>query len=328
MKERIKYLDVAKGILILLVVIGHIDLVLIGWNPVVNENYYFNIHHNYAFVYTAFFMPAFFMITGMCSNFNKKLSDGIINDVKTLFIPAMIAEIAFDVIGNNMGCLHHITHFVLYGTGGWFFAALFVDKTIMRFIVKYVTNKKYLFASFLFPVFAFATYRTNDDIWSYSQAMAMMPYLVMGHIIRPIDINKTKTFACIFIYIILISLLFLINTDVPIVAHSYGIYRISQIPIHLMLSVTGSIGLIGLCKIIQKAALLEYFGRNSLIVYLYHLWFLQMFVPKINDIIVKDNNIYMSSVIFFGILSLTILFCLIINTILSSRYMQWSLGKF
>lgn len=68
MKDRFHYIDIAKGILILLVVIHHQPQLAAEFgisNPFLAalacSSDYFN----------AFFMPAFFVITGYCTNFQK-----------------------------------------------------------------------------------------------------------------------------------------------------------------------------------------------------------------------------------------------------------------
>ena len=90
MKQRIDYFDTAKGILILLVVYGHIfDL-----NPLVQYAY-------------SFHMPAFFMISGMLlrhsSTMSKPMGQILLDKIYTLIIPFLFFEV--------LGVLSNIVRF-------------------------------------------------------------------------------------------------------------------------------------------------------------------------------------------------------------------------
>lgn len=326
--ERKKYLDIAKGILILLVVLHHVDVLFIPWNPVENNNHFFHYFHNYSIVFTTFFMPAFFVITGMCSNFHKSIIEGIVNDAKLFFVPALICEFLLEAIGHNYNIKEYLYEFLLYGAGGWFLASMFLCKTILRLMVRYIDRRKLLVISIIFPFLAFLTYRSNNDYWSYTQALDMFVYLVVGYLLKDINIGKVKTLVSILIYFILLFSLKYFDEGIPVVTQTYNVKELAQVPIHFILYTTGSIGLIGLCRYWKECCVIEYFGKKSLIIYLYHLWFLQMYVPRINEFVVRDFDVYISIVIFVGVYALTLLFCFVIIQIIDNKYMRWSLGKF
>lgn len=67
-KERLHYIDVLKGILILLVVVGHTT-----WQAETNgvDNVLFLSMKEINFMIVPFFMAAFFAVTGYCANFDK-----------------------------------------------------------------------------------------------------------------------------------------------------------------------------------------------------------------------------------------------------------------
>lgn len=64
MSERKSYIDVARGILILLVVLFHTPFVLRSAGCI-SESPFFDAFSSF---YVTFFMPCFFYITGYCTN--------------------------------------------------------------------------------------------------------------------------------------------------------------------------------------------------------------------------------------------------------------------
>lgn len=67
-KERLHWVDVSKGILILLLLLHHFSSAkrVLGI-----DGDYFTFITCWQQVYTAFFMQAFMIMSGYCSNFNK-----------------------------------------------------------------------------------------------------------------------------------------------------------------------------------------------------------------------------------------------------------------
>lgn len=101
MKDRIHYIDLAKGILIILVVYGHI-----GWvighvqgfqNALMEDTYLISAY------WGAFYMGAFFVITGYCSNFNISIKDFLVKNLKGLILPAFTLGAIINSISTGGG---------------------------------------------------------------------------------------------------------------------------------------------------------------------------------------------------------------------------------
>lgn len=73
-KRRLEYVDVAKGIGIICIILGHLGLASV--NKVV-----FTFH-----------VPIFFLITGYFTNSNRSTNDFIKNKVRTLIVPYFITS--------------------------------------------------------------------------------------------------------------------------------------------------------------------------------------------------------------------------------------------
>lgn len=71
--NRIPFIDIAKGIMIILLIFHHLPQVsktLLGL-----ENETLESLDGLKYIYCTFFMQAFFVITGYCSNFDKKIQE-------------------------------------------------------------------------------------------------------------------------------------------------------------------------------------------------------------------------------------------------------------
>lgn len=104
-KQRIEWIDFAKGFTILLVVIGHLLLGLLQSNRFSNlDNFY--LMKTTSFIYT-FHMPVFFALSGYFLkrvDDNKNLVNYIGNKFITLWIPYVVftfVMIAMKVIGSS-----------------------------------------------------------------------------------------------------------------------------------------------------------------------------------------------------------------------------------
>ena len=79
-KSRIEYLDIARGIAIILMVIGHV--IGNGWK----RDLIFSFH-----------MPLFIIVSGMFFK-EKRFKDFIVNTIKKLIIPYVLAVLIVDVV--------------------------------------------------------------------------------------------------------------------------------------------------------------------------------------------------------------------------------------
>lgn len=136
MKERIDYIDTAKGILIIMMLIGHI------WNV--------GFVHN--FIYT-FHMPAFFVISGILfhhsSSINKNFWGYFCVKVRTFLIPYFCFEVYAIVIYifqngmtlNVKGYIYEILTLHLYNGPLWFLFVMFLSEMLFILWYKFGNNE-------------------------------------------------------------------------------------------------------------------------------------------------------------------------------------------
>lgn len=146
-KERLHYIDVAKGLLILMVVWGHYELLCrLCFNikdPLVDTLDGLEI------TWVAFFMPAFFFLTGYCTNFSRPFIPFVWQSVKILLIPAIVINYVCNVAeylswGENPIWIAKTIgkNFLLKCAGEWFTPSLFLSRLSAWGIVK--LKNKYL----------------------------------------------------------------------------------------------------------------------------------------------------------------------------------------
>ena len=110
--ERISWIDIEKGLAIILMVIGHSAL------PQNLSNFIF-----------AFHMPVFFILSGICSNYDK---DNFViftkKRLKSIILPFVAYSIIVLILCTYLGVLN-VESLILHGWGGfalWFIPVFFV----------------------------------------------------------------------------------------------------------------------------------------------------------------------------------------------------------
>ena len=151
--KRITYFDVAKVLLIILVVLGHILIIL---NPRYDKLFFSAIQ---AFIYT-FHMPAFFIINEKYKKICVK--DFIVKRIYSLIIPYLFFEV-IGIVWKAIFCKQRLTEGLYYlitircNVGAdWFLIALFLGSLLFLLYVKY-PNRVYGIVSaivcFVLPMF-------------------------------------------------------------------------------------------------------------------------------------------------------------------------------
>ena len=140
------YLDVAKGVLICLVIISHIYLETLSVAKIPNST--FAWMRSWQWIHVSFFMPAFFIITGLCSNFEKEFKPFFISNVRTILIPAIVFDLFFFTIPSvflgqgpwTIVMMGFVKRAFAFGGVFWFLPCLFLSKLIYWTLHKYTPN--------------------------------------------------------------------------------------------------------------------------------------------------------------------------------------------
>ena len=309
MRERINFIDYSKALGILFVVFGH---VYCGSNIVTNWIY-------------SFHMPLFFIISGMLLN-NKNsiltLKELILRKFKSIIIPYLIFSILncfgyyfidkFSFITLKSGILQSVT---LFGIGAlWFLPALFIAETIF-ITFKTISNNKKMY-KIIYILFLLLIFYIIGNLHEYiniviKRAVVALFFISVGYcsrnIIKKINIKNYNLFLMMLINIIFADL----NKGVDLYSLEFN-----NIIFYVLNSITGSLAIIFMMKKINSSKILDFFGKNTLIIMATH--------QLIIEAILKSSLIkYLNDImIIFIILLLEYPLIKIIN-----KYLPFMLGK-
>lgn len=324
-KERIEYLDVAKGIVMLLVILGHCFVFSIyGWGD--NSIYlYKNPMMN---ILKSIDMPVFIFISGI---FSKKMLDTKsywIKKIKHLILPLFLIPLLLNLYYNNInGLILGTTH-----AGYWFTWALFL-MLIPFFIVRKISDniiskyKNYIeLALFILSYILINKIYTISNqniigIFSLNYLSWLYPFLILGYLFSTND--SVKRF---FTNELVICVSFIFYT---LYMSTYFNLEETQLIKNFPVEVSGVICVLSIAKYIESKhnkinEFLSYIGKISLPIYFLHYIFLfnvTMFIPNLEKFGLGETML----IIVLGIIltAIVLSFTLITyNIICSNRYLH------
>ena len=252
MEQRIEYFDIAKGILILLVVIGHI----FETGPI-NQ-----------FVYS-FHMPAFFITSGIMQHYSsamkKPLKKAILAKVYSLLVPFLFFE-AIGVLSsivrygptlNMIGYAYNTLRLWCNNGPDWFIWALFVDEVLFLTLQRFVKNRYVIWSitvcTGLFMIF-------NHDIYStFGSTGVGFLFLTAGYYTTSWFIRERNGILVISAGLLSLVLCGL-NGKVDL-----GPWEFGFVPFYIINAFSGTFFVIEGSKYISSK-LLSYYGKNTLTV--------------------------------------------------------------
>lgn len=212
----------------------------------------------------------------------------------------------------------------------WFLSALFVCKLIYYFCVKYIKDikRRFIITISLSIIGYYLGKSTVYNPWCYIQALIYLPFLQLGQVLKQQPPSlKLSIFLC-FVFILSITIAHLDNFEIPYVSYALN-YNMSTVLPLLIYSIVGSIAFVGLCKVLDHSLFLEYFGRNSLVVYASHIVIMQILFTLVNaSTFIDISNVYVLTFTYIVVFILDVVICCCFNWLFSRKYLCYSLGKF
>lgn len=247
---RIPYLDTAKGILILLMLLGHI------WND--------GIVHDIIYV---FHMPAFFVISGILlnhsSSISKSFSQNLFEKAQRFLIPCLCFEIpgiAANILQHGVtlsikGYLFEVLTLHLYNGPSWFLVVMFFCQMLFFAIIRLTKRKNIVLAVLFALVLVLPKY---DSYISLSTTVLGLLFLLLGYSYENLFTNKSQ-FRGLFWLALFITILSSWN-DVDMATYQDGIRTL-----FIAGAILGTYVILCISKH-THIPLIDYFGKNSLIV--------------------------------------------------------------
>ncbi len=288
--KRIDWIDYAKGISIILTILGH----TVGagfWGSTV-RGLIFSFH-----------MPLFFILsitTYKCSTDMNQYITNIKKAAKHLLIPALVTFgilILVDCIGDpsriTSGKFWNGKLMTLIFASGvdvnfnngrvvaigipWFFFALFFGRAIFDFLnVSLQDDRKLLTASTITGMFGILW---GARVWmpfSLDIALAIMPFFYFGKVLKTLDLKKHLPVLILSSLVIWLFTLYLAFPDYKRWTYlELAVRRYTLFPISYITAIAGTLFIAGIsilaCRVPLLAKPVLYIGKNSLYVLCVHI---------------------------------------------------------
>ena len=288
-KERICWIDIAKGFFIIAIVLGHI---------------FSNGENLFRWWLFSFHVPAFFFLSGLC--FNNQGNDTVFfikKRIKRIVVPyasmSLFSIVVFYVGGffvprvnefvngpiqNILALLYSNSNLfsMKYNLPLWFLPCLFSTEILAYFarrVIDKITYKVVGYISLMLVAVAISIAPKVYLPWHLETAGAMLFWFTLGMMIRDLKPSfLTQRVSKKHLLIVLVTILlgcgisFLNVHNVSVRRDMYGIYY--NYYLSALLSV------FGFCLfaiIIEHNQLLEYIGKNSLVILLLHKYPILLF---------------------------------------------------
>lgn len=295
MNTRKNWIDIAKGLGLIFVLIGHTKLYIL------------------ATIVYIFHMPMFFYLSGYVFSYDKyDFKTFVLKKVKSLLIPYYVLGF-FVLIANtitNMYLVDFRLHYLMritdeqekiinyftqerFGTL-WYISALFWMSIILACLMK-LCKGNHILISLIISFLAIATYvyyalGGGSVYCNLDATLAMLPFYYIGYISSRLDLFNKRIFinhpvGCLFTSIAICLVaggtnLLYMGEKIDIFYNKYGI-----IPVMYIGAISGTIAVIILSHKINSR-FLTYIGQNSMLIYALH----QATIFTIGEIVMYKHN--------------------------------------
>lgn len=325
-EKRISWIDIAKAIGIFYIVLGH----------VYEDTTIFRI------ILYLFHVPLFFILSGFTYHYYKDQKEFILKKLKQLYIPYILVSIIsifiYLILGNyigenvslNAGSLIQSLYFMIYANTNygvmmwnrplWFIPALLVSLVIIN-LIEIIKNKptKIIIVILLTALGMFCGYKQIYLPLQTEGALSMLIWIYIGIYLKPYLVKDTIEFnfkwTAISIVLLVLGLTVgLINGSISVMSDQYG----SNPLFYFIAAFSLSLVTIIISKMININKILEYIGRSTLFILLWHkfpILFFQKVIPGFNNILIGDNFI-LKNIVALIISIIAIASCLLLQFIL------------
>ena len=273
-KKRYEWIDIARGIVIISVIIGHADC------PSLMHKGIYGFH-----------IPFFFILSGFLYNSEKWKQKGIKELIKNkwksyvipyfvlsfvnLFINIPVEYLGNEKIRGKELLFSTIKHFfwIFYSPNDngkvpnciplWFLLCMFVSYVFVYFMMKYNSSVRMLICFLAmvtdFAIFKFVPYPLP---WHLGTALMGMTFMYAGFLIKEYNIlDKINIYLILCLFVLGFYSIY-VNDEI-----SMNNNRLQNIVLLLVGSVSVSMAIMGFCcKYLKKSVLLAKLGKNTILI--------------------------------------------------------------
>lgn len=331
-KERLHWVDVAKGILIVFVAMVHI----IGRGEELRISCPAIDAIGPIASVLCFRMPAFFILAGFWGKYDMSFKKFVLKNAKGMLLPLII----FSYMG---GVIHEVSYEFLkgsYNAGAlewpflnisldyWFVLALFLAKcvywAVCRISAKQVVRLLICVGIYALGVLSLeAWFLPNFACWKW--ALVMLVYLPIGQWVHD-NLGNWKVFVgALLLFVAGWVVYWLRGSSIPCPGGGMKyINWVSALP-SLLLCTAGSFVFLKLCSFIKRARVLEMIGRNTLAIYVMH-WWVEILAMKVMRGFFAQG-VWVSTAATLITLALAVFIPCLISELLNRPKLRWILGK-
>lgn len=350
-KERVHWIDIAKGVMIIGMVLNHIpnlsnrlgvDLSSFPWGLTLGS------------AYGVFTMQSFFILSGYTSNFDQSPSLFFLKQIRSLLLP----YISFSLICSGVAYLlwDEPFYYQSFGEryfflvdGYWFLTSLFIAKCLV-FLLHRMSKSKVieLVGSIVLLVIGIAISEFYSDMeepshyhnwFHYRNGLCMTVFITIGYLLKKYQIVEKYGGKIGIIYCVTYCITypmphfhipFAKYLAAPFYTHYFSpslaeINGFLIIPSYLFYTITGSIMIFWMCQKIGKLSWMEYLGQESLIIYCVHFTFLKIYINTFSFL--QTDGLFKASFFFILIAFFSILSSTIIAKVFKYKPFQYLVGK-
>lgn len=275
---RCNYIDIAKGLLIILVVVGHTY-----WGGVDN------IVHSSIFW---FHIPAFFVISGIFQRVPENnplinvtyLRKMLLRYVLPYFswCVALYLVFRFEPLGKNFFRVLYggTMNSTVYAYPFWFINSLFITSLLFQTVLWYNRNKSKGYILKLVSAILFVVAHVSSGInvfidlpWAFGQSLLCFAYMTFGYLLsnnfRTLSISKLSYWSII-VAIVLVAIVVFCGWSLNIKS-----LKLPNVIVDLIIPLCATYGLLNLCLFIDNhtrivAKILKYVGQRSMTIMFTH----------------------------------------------------------
>lgn len=270
---RLPYLDVAKGGLILSLLITHFSIAL-KWAEVPDSGNFLPIYYVQP-LWLSFFMQCFYVITGYCTGFSHEPKVFAVKQLRQLVIPyfffATIQMIDFMLSGRIALTPESIR--LSYWGQFWFLHAIFIARVVIYVLARYIRNTKVvLLASAIMLVVGIMleNYSIGTNIFYIRHGFIASFFVALGYCFKNTNQVFEKLMKISLIIYPTIILYRFTGHHLPVQDAGISVST-AEIPLFVLTALSGSLFFLKICSLIHSMKVLEFFGRNSLTIYCLHM---------------------------------------------------------
>lgn len=315
--ERVKSIDISKGISIILMTFSH--LLVVKKHPEIT-----NLNINYFMIFK---MPLFIIISGILFSNKKNIKDFIRSKVDSLLKPTISTILLFSLTSllvwgaynpDGISLKAALAKTILIAFPLWFIFSLFFSLVIFRFIFSILEHKDngFKFAVITTTILFLAllnVYNLKYYFINLSTIIYFLLYLFIGYVIKWKLLLKYLISTPVFITSVIIFITFILLKQKIDISLSLTNNIFDPFFLTLLYSVVCSIMVLNISNIIAKQKWLAQFlilcGRSSFFILSFHIALGNFILPYL---IPKDNQSYIFDIL---ILIFTILGCILLREI-------------